>query len=123
MQLSTELAQTSTMVSMALVLRSIPLNRIAFVQYPSTPKTVRGQSVTLPNVADAGTLMAALAADQAVVTHTLGGAAITSGAPTPSGTPRPGSSATPAGGVPVPLPSGISGQAADQSTCSTGQTG
>ncbi|MDP9026963.1 MAG: LCP family protein [Actinomycetota bacterium] len=123
MQLSSELAQTSTMVSMALVLRSIPLDRIAFVQYPSTPKTVRGQSVTLPNVADAATLLAALAADQAVVPQTLGGAAITSTSPTASSTPKPSSSATPAGGAPVPLPSGISGQAADQSTCSTGQTG
>jgi LCP family protein required for cell wall assembly len=122
MKLSTELAQTSTMVSMALALRSIPLNRIAFVQYPSTPTTVRGQSVTLPNRDDAAALVAALAADQAVATQTLGGAAIDSGS-LPSATPTPTPSATPSVRPAVPLPSGISGQAADQSTCSTGQTG
>ncbi|MFC5503426.1 LCP family protein [Lysinimonas soli] len=124
MQLSTELAQTSTMVSMALALRSIPLDRIAFVQYPSSPATVHGQSVTLPNDGDASALTAALAADQAVVTQKLGGAAVSSGAPSgSSATPTPSASATPSGGVPVQLPSGISGQAADQSTCSKGQTG
>jgi LCP family protein required for cell wall assembly len=125
MRLSTELAQTSTMVSMALALRGIPLDRIAFVQYPSSPSNVHGQSVTLPETGDAAILMQALAADQAVVTTQLGGAAVVTGTPTgkPSGSPTPSASATPAGGVPVPLPTTISGQAADQSTCSTGQDG
>ena len=124
MQLSTELAQTSTMVSMAIALRSIPLSRIAFVQYPSSPTTVHGQSVTLPNAGDAAALVAAIAADQAVVTQKLGGAAVSSGTPsTAPTTPTPTASATPNGGTPVQLPLGISGQAADQSTCSTGQTG
>ncbi len=124
MQLSTQLAQTSTMVAMALALRSIPLDRIAFVQYPSTPSTVHGQSVTLPNKDDAATLLAALAADRAVVTQTLGGAAVSSGPTGATSTPSPSASATPvAGGTPVTLPSGISGQAANESTCSTGQTG
>lgn len=127
MKLSTALAQTSTMVSMALALRSVPLDRIAFVQYPSHPTTVHGQSVTLPDTADAAVLMTALVADQAVVTQQLGGAAVANGSskPTskPTSQPSPSASATPQGGVPVPLPSSISGQAADQSTCSAGQTG
>jgi LCP family protein required for cell wall assembly len=80
MQLSTQLAQTSTMVSMALALRAIPLDRITFVQYPSTPTTVKGQSVTTPNTTDAAVLFAALSADKAVTTTTLGGAAVASGA-------------------------------------------
>lgn len=122
MQLSTELAQTSTMVSMALALRSIPLDRIAFVQFPSTPTRVHGQDVTVPNVDNASTLMAAIAADKAVVTQTLGGAAVDDGSASPTPTPS-GSATPPAGGDPVALPSGISGQAADQSTCSTGQSG
>jgi LCP family protein required for cell wall assembly len=121
MKLSTELGQTSTMVSMAIALRGIPLERIAFVQYPSHPSTIHGQSVTLPDTADAAVLTTALAADQAVVTQQLGGAAVANGTATP--TPTPSASATPSGGVPVPLPSSISGQAADQSTCSAGQTG
>ncbi len=123
MKLSTELAQTSTMVSMALALRGIPLDRIAFVQYPSSPATVHGQSVTLPATGDAAVLMTALAADHAVVTSQLGGAAVASGTGAPSATPTPSASATPNGGAPVPLPTSISGQAADQSTCSAGQTG
>ncbi|MEP6844224.1 MAG: LCP family protein [Pseudolysinimonas sp.] len=123
MKLSTELAQTSTMVSMALALRSIPLERIAFVQYPSHPTTVHGQSVTLPDTDDAAVLMTALVADQAVSVQQLGGAAVANGPATPSSAPSPSASATPNGGVPVPLPTSISGQAADQSTCSAGQTG
>ena len=123
MKLSTALAQTSTMVSMALALRSIPLERIAFVQYPSRPTTVHGQSVTLPNTGDAAVLMTALAADQAVVTQQLGGAAVANGSPKPTSSPTPSASATPNGGVPVPLPTSISGQSAEQSTCSAGQTG
>jgi hypothetical protein len=121
MQLSTGLAQTSTMVSMALALRSISLDRIAFVQYPSIPATVHGQSVTTPNTGDAALLVAALAADQAVVTSQLGGAATDSGAPASPASPLASPSASPAGGAPVALPSSISGQAADQSTCSTGK--
>lgn len=123
MKLSTELAQTSTMVSMALALRSIPLDRIAFVQYPSHPTNVHGQSVTLPDTGDAAVLMTALTADQAVVTQQLGGAAVANGPASASPTPTPSASATPNGGVPVPLPTSISGQSADQSTCSAGQTG
>ncbi|HEY4152090.1 MAG TPA: LCP family protein [Pseudolysinimonas sp.] len=123
MKLSTQLAQTSTMVSMALALRSIPLDRIAFVQYPSHPTNVHGQSVTLPDSGDAAVLMTALAADQAVVTHQLGGAAVSNGSATPSPSPTPSASATPDGGAPVPLPTSISGQSADQSTCSAGRTG
>ncbi len=111
------------MVSMALALRGIPLDRIAFVHYPSSPSTVHGQSVTLQETGDAAILMQALAADQAVVTTQLGGAAVATSGGKPSGSPSPTPSPTPAGGVPVPLPTTISGQAADQSTCSTGQNG
>jgi LCP family protein required for cell wall assembly len=125
MKLSTELAQTSTMVSMALALRSIPLDRIAFVQYPSAPTNVHGQSVTVPIAGDAAVLMTALTADQAVVTQQLGGAAVANGPAKPGSTasPGPSPSATPNGGVPVPLPTTISGQSADQSTCSAGHNG
>ncbi len=120
MQLSTELAQTSTMASMALALRSIPLDRIAFVQYPSTPTTVRGQSVTVANTADAAALTAALAKDQAVTTSTLGGAAVLTPSTSSSSSPTPSPSSTPNGGTPVQLPSTITGQAADQATCTAG---
>jgi LCP family protein required for cell wall assembly len=124
MTLSTQLAQTGTLVSMALALKSIPLDRIAFVQYPSTPTYINGQSVTKPITGDAAVLMQALAADKAVAAGGLGDAAVADpGATTPPSTkaPTPTPSATPSGGAPVTLPSTISGQAASQQTCSTGR--
>jgi len=122
MTLSTDLAKVSTMVSIALAVRDIPLDRIAFVQYPSHPTTVRGQSVTLPDTDAAKALTDAVAADRPVVTQVLGGAAVASGSPppaTPSPTPSPSSSQAP----PVPLPSEVTGQSAAQQTCSQGQHG
>jgi LCP family protein required for cell wall assembly len=126
MQLSTDLAQTGTLVSMALALKSIPLDRIAFVQYPSSPTYIHGQSVTKPITGDAEVLMQALAADKAVAAGGLGGAAVanpnpptgskSSGTPTP--TPTPTGAAT---NAPVPLPSSISGQSAGEQTCSAGR--
>ncbi len=125
MRLSDQLAQTGTLVSMALTLKSIPLDRIAFVQYPSAPTYVGGQSVTKPLTGDADVLMQAIAADKAVAAGGLGGAAVTNPEPTtpskpgsPSPTPTPTGAAT---NAPVPLPSTISGQSAAQQTCSTGQ--
>jgi LCP family protein required for cell wall assembly len=122
MKLSTNLAQVSTMVSMALAVRNIPLDRIAFVQYPSHPQTIRGQQVTLPDTDAAKALTDAIAADQPVVTTQLGQAAVSSGSgstskspspsPTPSGTPAPT----------VTLPSEVTGQSAAQQTCSQGQS-
>lgn len=125
MTLSTALAQTGTLVSMALALKSIPLDRIAFVQYPSSPTYVGGQSVTKPLTADAEVLMQALAADKAVTAGDLGNAAVADPNPTTSkssGSPSP--TPTPTGAAanaPVTLPSTISGQSAEQQTCSTGR--
>ncbi len=119
MTLSTDLAKVSTMVSIALAVRGIPLDRIAFVQYPSHPATVRGQSVTLPEKDAAKALTDAIAADQPVVTQQLGGAAVSSGAPAPSPTPSPSATAA----APVVLPPEVAGQSALQQTCSQGQHG
>jgi LCP family protein required for cell wall assembly len=122
MTLSSELGKTGTLVSMALALHDIPLDRITFVQYPSTPKTVRGQDVTMPLTGDAEVLMKAIAADKPVVAGGLGGAAVTNPSPTPAPTPsgKPTPSPTPTGGAPVTLPGTISGQSAGQQTCSSG---
>jgi LCP family protein required for cell wall assembly len=123
MQLSDQLAQTGTLVSMALALRGIPLDRIAFVQYPSAPTYINGQSVTKPLTGDAAILTQAIADDKAVAAGGLGGAAVAN--PTPSTPSKTGSpSPTPTGAptnAPVPLPSSISGQSAGQQTCSAGQ--
>ena len=124
MTLSSSLAQTSTMVSLALALRDIPLDRIAFVQYPTRPTTIRGQSVTLPIADEAAALTDALKADRAVAVGTLGSAATANpNASAPTAAPSPSPSATPKGGAAVQLPSGVTGQSAAQQTCSTGSGG
>lgn len=124
MKLSSNLARVSTMVSMGLALRDIPLDRIAFVQYPSHPQTIHGLQVTLPDTDAAKALTDAIAADRPVVTTQLGQAAVANGSagggskaspspsPTPSGTPAPT----------VTLPSEVTGQSAAQQTCSQGQS-
>ena len=121
MQLSTDLAKVSTLVSIALAVKDIPLERIAFVQYPSHPQTVRGQQVTIADTDAAKALTEAIAADQPVATQTLGGAAVAngSGAPATSPTPNPSPSATQA--PTVTLPPEVTGQSAAQQTCSQGQ--
>jgi LCP family protein required for cell wall assembly len=122
MTLSTDLAKVSTMVSIALAVRDIPLERIAFVQYPSHPTTVQGQSVTLPDTDAAKVLTDAIAADQPVSVQALGGAAVATGTgatASPSPTPSPTTSQVPT----VTLPSDVTGQSAAQQTCSQGQHG
>jgi LCP family protein required for cell wall assembly len=121
MQLSTSLAQTSTMVSLALTLKQIPLERIVFAQYPSTPKTVNRQAVTVPDTEAASALMDALAQDKAVVVGGLGNGAVAgSGGTTPTATPTPTAGKTPPA-APVTLPPSVSGQPASQQTCSAGK--
>ena len=120
MQLSTDLAKVSTLVSIALAVKDIPLDRIAFVQYPSHPHTVRGQQVTIADTDAAKSLTDAIAADRPVATQTLGGAAVANGG-TPPATPSPSPSATQA--PTVTLPPEVTGQSAAQQTCSQGQHG
>lgn len=120
--LSTDLAKISTLVSIALAVKDIPLDRIAFVQYPSHPQTIRGQEVTLPDTDGAKALTDAIAADRPVATQTLGGAAVANGgagSTAPSPTPAPSSTQAPT----VTLPSDVTGQSAAQQTCSQGQHG
>ncbi|TPW71806.1 LytR family transcriptional regulator [Schumannella sp. 10F1B-5-1] len=132
MQLSTELANNETMISIAVALKDIPADRISFVQYPSTPTYINGVSVTIANKRDATILTDAIAADQAVTAGKLGGAAVDSGAsadPTQTASPGASASGDPSGAAsadpntPVELPSSITGQSAAQQTCSRGQTG
>ncbi|TPW74099.1 LCP family protein [Schumannella soli] len=138
MQLSTELANSETMISIAVALKDIPADRISFVQYPSTPTYINNISVTIANKRDAKILTDAIAADQAVAAGQLGGAAVDSGTDS-TATPAPTDAASaPASGAasgapgdevstdpsnPVALPTSITGQSASQQTCSRGQTG
>jgi hypothetical protein len=121
MQLSTDLAKVSTLVSIALAVKDIPLERIAFVQYPSHPQTIRGQQVTIADTDAAKALTDAIAADRPVATQTLGGAAVANGSGTPAKSPTPSPSASQAPAV--TLPPEVTGQSAAQQTCSQGQHG
>lgn len=141
--LSDTLASPTTLVSIALALKSVPLSDFVFVQYPamsdpSNPNRV----VPAPSGVDA--LKQALTTDTPVVlTGTTGSGTVsatpstpaTPGAPANSGaSATPGAPATPGGGstsaaggsTPTPtssaisLPSNVTGQTAAEQTCTKG---
>jgi len=135
MELSNSLASINTMVSMALVLKDVPLEKITFVQYPVVD--VVGTGRVQPNVAAAEELMAKIQADEPfLAAETGGGSTVDPNAPVapsasaspsdpaaspePSGTDDPGS----ASGGATPSPSGpeviegVVGQTAADYTCS-----
>jgi LCP family protein required for cell wall assembly len=124
--LSDTLTNPTTLVSVALALKSIKLSNIVFLQYPTGSDAADPNRVVPQTVAGAA-LAAALQSDQPItLTGKPGRAAVadpTAPVPTtsPPTTPAPSGSATPA---PTPtsiaLPSAISGQSADQNTCTEG---
>lgn len=126
-QLSDTLTNPTTLVSIALALKGIDLSKIVFVQYPTGADPANPNRV-VPLVAPAATLAAALQSDQPIaLTGKLGRAAIAdpnavaTPTPVPSGSAAPSTGATPAP-TSIALPSTISGQSADQTTCTQGFT-
>jgi len=131
MTLSSSLPPT-TMVSMAMVLKDIPLERITFVQYPSSPSENR----VVPNRAQAEALMQKVLADESFLPEATGvGAAVVGADGTESATPGatqpaptdPAVPTDPGTGTPAPDPSapaqpevlsGVTGQTAADETCS-----
>ncbi|MBI5159864.1 MAG: LCP family protein [Micrococcales bacterium] len=130
MTLSRELASPTTMVSIALALKDIPLDRISFIQYPNSPAMVGATSVTLPLPKLAAPLISAVRNDQAVVAGSAGQAQVdstpappspaASATAAPSGSPAPTASGPPGA---VQLPTGVTGQSAADQTCSRGSRG
>lgn len=136
MVLSKQLQDLGTMVSIAAALRGIPLDRVAFLQFP-VDEVDGGLE---PRTDDADVLFSALADDRPVaVSGGLGQASKPDDSPeeTPSATPTSGAeippsappdaaptpSATPSAGAgAVELPESISGQTAAERTCTTGRT-
>jgi hypothetical protein len=122
------------MVSIAMALRSIPLDRVVFVQYPGS---TGGEGIYLgkvqPKQEAADELFAAILADQPIaLSGDTGAGSIKSGQiaadPVPTSAPRPSGTSTP---TPTPAPvvtlpepvvlSGqIPGQSAAEVTCSKG---
>jgi LCP family protein required for cell wall assembly len=143
LQLSDTLARLDTMVSIALALKSIPLENIVMIQYPTTTSPLYPNRVVPVASAD-GAVNNALVHDLAVtLTGNTGRGSVVSTAPpvvataTPTPTPAPtGKDGKPLigkekGGIvrtpaadPVALtalPSSVTGQTAAQQTCAKGR--
>lgn len=137
MQLSTSLSNINTMVSIAMALKDIPLEKIAFIQYPNAYGSSGGQQGVLPLTDAATQLFDAIKADKALsLTGTTGvGSVEDPNAPAPTETTPPTDTADPSdgatdpattppatadGGDSVELPSSIEGQTAGDYTCSKG---
>jgi LCP family protein required for cell wall assembly len=143
MQLSTSLQNFNTMVSIAMAMKDIPLEQIAFLQYPNAYGSSGGQQGVLPLTSAADQLFAAIKADKKLtLTGTTGvGSVEDPNAPggTETSTPSPAATdpattdpgttdpaATPSAsagtGDSVELPSTIEGQTAGDYTCSKGNS-
>ncbi len=136
MSLSQSLASMDTMVSIALALKSIPLEKIGFYAYPGT---TGGEGVysgkVQPLTRDADVLFSAIRQDRPV-SGTVGNTGVgsevdpatlptaTPGAtatPTPTAVPTPTGTADPGTGTgSQALPDSIKGQTASEFTCSRG---
>ncbi len=129
-QLSDTLTNPSTLVSIALALKGINLHKIVFLQYPTVADTADPNRV-MPATGPAAALVAALKSNQPIsLTGKLGRAAVadptaaapapapTAPAPAASGSAAPSITATPAP-TSIALPSAITGQSADQNTCTS----
>jgi hypothetical protein len=126
-KLSEGLARPDVLVSMALLLKDIPLDRVTLVQYPTVP--IGNGNRVGPNEALAERLFQAIADDLPVgldaeaLDTGHGGSTVDPSAPTPaptstpSATPTPGATDDP-GSEAVVIP-GLKGQTAATRTCST----
>ena len=122
---SDTLANPSTLVSIALAIKGLDLSKIVFVQYPTGSDPAYPNRV-VPLLEPAAALTAALKSDRPVsLTGKLGRAAVAdpNAVTVPTSTPT-GQAATAPAATPAPstiaLPSTITGQRADQSTCTKG---
>ncbi|MEP6480397.1 MAG: LCP family protein [Rhodoglobus sp.] len=123
MTLSNSLGDIPTMVSIALALKNIPLERVTFVQYPGhagqTEAPYTGK--VRPDTEAGDQLMALVAADQPFVLDGAGddqGSTADPNAPAPTADPT----AAPVDNSGLPVLSGVRGQTAAQYTCSITQT-
>ncbi|PPG19820.1 hypothetical protein C5C74_05740 [Rathayibacter sp. AY1E8] len=130
MQLSTSLENVNTLVSIGLAVKDVDLANVVFVQYPTF---IDGNGV-YPSEDAASALNAALLADQPIaLSGTTGGGSQSTGAEpgatnAPAATESPATdapatdaAATSAPDGPVTLPSDVSGQTAQQETCTIGR--
>ncbi len=125
MVLSTSLGNASTMVSIALALKDIPLERVTFVQYPGATGGTgiyAGKVRPLTQTGDA--MMALIAADQPFVLSAAGddtGSIADPNAPAPDPSATPDPTAVPVDNTGLPVVDGVRGQTAADYTCSITQ--
>ncbi|MEO8093291.1 MAG: LCP family protein [Pseudolysinimonas sp.] len=122
MTLSNSLSDIPTMVSIALALKNIPLERVTFVQYPGTTGNTEGvyAGKVKPDTYTGDQLMALVAADQPFTLDAAGddeGSTVDPNAPAPTADPT----AAPIDNSGLPVLSGVRGQTAAQYTCSITQ--
>lgn len=121
-----DVTQLNTMVSMAMVLKDIPLEKISFVQYPGAI-TYGGAypGKVAPNTSQATELFDKIRADQPFLVEGTGLAveAAPGTAPTPAVSPAPVDPGVSGEPVPSPVPAGpevldgVTGQTAADQTC------
>ncbi|MGN7862690.1 LCP family protein [Microbacterium sp. 22303] len=118
---STTLTSPSLLVQIALAMKDVPLDEINFVNYPVFDDPDNPGVKVIPDRDSADLLWAALAANERIqVTGQRDAVVPATPAPTDPTTPD---GATPAPGEtagPVTLPENITGQSANQETCSNG---
>ena len=125
MTLSESLTQPTTLVSMTLVLKDLPLENITFVQYPAGASANNPNRV-VPRVELAEELFEKIRADQpfALEASTGIGTVVDPAAPQPTEPPLPDPSLSPeTHGASPPVPpvdviEGVTGQTAADRTCS-----
>lgn len=129
MTFSDSLKNVDTLVQIAKALAPIDLNKMVFVQYPTTDS--RDLSGLDPNKPSATALMAAILNDQPIAlappnTNLRTGSVPAGGTPTPTPSPTATAGAAP---TPTPtdptvaqLPPDVLGQSAAQQTCSVGRS-
>jgi hypothetical protein len=134
MTLSSGLSSIPTMVSIALALKNIPMERVTFVQYPGTTgnRVAPYPGKVKPNRDVGDQLIALVAADQPFVLDAArdgqGPQADTSAPAPPAAAPGQTSAATPTptdtpiSNAGLPTLSGVRGQTAADRTCSIAQT-
>jgi len=119
MTLSSSLANANTMVSIALALKNIPLERVTFVQYPGTTGNTEGvyAGKVKPNTVLGDEMMSYIAADQPFALDAAGdgrGSTLDPNAPVATVDPN----APVVDNSTLPVLSGVSGQTAADYTCS-----
>ena len=116
--LSTSLANIDTMVSMALALKDIDLDRLLFVQYPGTTEDSDFPGKVVPIDAVADEMFAKLAADEPfALPGTTPTPAPTTDAPVPVETSPPSEPALPTPEPTVQALDGLTGQTAQDDSC------